>query len=138
MAKKDVFSRTLAISGTCLVWIPLLLPLIFSAASFIGDGIFRLDYLIPAELFPVALAGGGLVLWAALRAGARRGLIGAGLGVAIGALVGGQALAVITGLASGTAEPSTWLMGLVLGSLGVYLLALVEIGVGGILLAREL
>ena len=138
MAKKDIFTKVLAIVGTVLVWIPVLAPVLFSTLGFISRRVFRFDYLMPAELFPVALVGGGLLLWAALRARSRRGLIGWGLGIAVGFLVGGQALAVVTGLASGATEPTGWRMALVLGSLGVYALALVVMGVGGVLLVRDL
>jgi hypothetical protein len=138
MEKKGVLTKILAITGTVLVWLPLLAPVLFSAARIIQGRIFRFDYLMPAELFPVALAGGGLLIWGALRARAQRRLIGWGLGIAAGLLVGGQALAVVTGLASGETEPAGWQWALVLTSIGVYALALVGTGVGGILLLRDL
>jgi hypothetical protein len=47
-------------------------------------------------------------------------------------------LAVVTGLASGETEPAGWWWALVLASLIVYSLALVVIGVGGLLLLRDL
>ncbi|MCX5971526.1 MAG: hypothetical protein NTV14_08525 [Coprothermobacterota bacterium] len=72
----------------------------------------RLDYLMPAELFPAALVGGGLFILAALRARSRRVLI-AWVGVAVVFLVGSQVLAVATGLASGQTEPTGWLWTLV-------------------------
>jgi hypothetical protein len=53
-------------------------------------------------------------------------------------IVGGQALAVITGLASGASEPVGWRWALVLGSLVIYSLAIVGVGIGGILLLRDL
>ncbi len=93
---------------------------------------------MPAELFPIAMLGGGMLLWAALRARSRRGLIGWGLVIAVGMLFGGQALAVITGLASGETEPTPWLMALVLVPIGIYVLALVAVGIGGVLLVRDL
>jgi peptidoglycan/LPS O-acetylase OafA/YrhL len=99
---------------------------------------FRFDYLMPAELFPATLVGGGLLIWAALRARSRRRLIGWGLGIAVGLLVGGQVLAVVTGLASGETEPAGWWWALVLASIVIYTLALVVIGVGGVLLLRDL
>jgi hypothetical protein len=92
---------------------------------------------VPAELFPAALAGGGLLLWAALRARSRRRLIGWGLGIAVGLLVGGQVLAVVTGLASGEAGPAGWWT-IVLASIVAYSLAVVAMGVGGVLLLRDL
>jgi hypothetical protein len=51
-----------------------------------------------------------------------------------GLLAGGQALAVVTGLASGETEPGGWQWVLVLASLAIYSLALVAVGLGGILL----
>ena len=128
MAKKDILTKALAIAGTVLVWIPILAPILFSAAFLIQTGSFRLDYLMPAELFPLALLGGGFLVWAALRARARRGLIGGSLASAALLLVAGQALAVVTGLASGRTEPTGWPWALVLASLALYVLALVAPG----------
>jgi len=138
MEKQNVFSRILAVAGTALAWLPILAPVLFSVIAGVSHRVFRFDYLMPAELFPLALAGGGLLLWAALRARSQVRLIGWGLGLAAGLLVAGQALAVVTGLASGESEPAgLWWM-LVLGSLIVYSLAVVAIGVGGLRLLRVL
>jgi len=79
-----------------------------------------------------------LLIWAALRARSRRRLIGWGLGIAVGSLVASQGLAVVTGLASGATPPTGWQMVLVLTILAVYSLTLVVIGIGGVLLVREL
>ena len=138
MENRGALTKVLAIAGTVLVWFPLLAPVLLTAALFAGRGIFRFDYLMPAELFPVALAGGGLLLWAAIRARLRRGLIGWGLGVAVALLVGGQVLAVATGLASGDREPEgVWWL-LALGSIVGYGLVLAAVGVGGVLVIRDL
>jgi len=110
----------------------------FSAALFIRARMFRFDYLMPAELFPAALAGGCLLLWAALRARSRRGLIGGSLAGAVVLPVAGQALASVTGLASGRTEPTGWPWALVLASLALFVLATVVLGVGGVLLLRDL
>lgn len=138
MEKKGVLSKVLAIVGTVLVWLPILAPVLLSVVLVITEREFRFDYLMPAELFPATLVGGGLLIWAALRAHSRRRLIGWGLGIAVGLLVGGQVLAVVTGLASGETEPTGWWWALVLASIVVYSLALVVIGVGGVLLLRDL
>ncbi|MBL7201178.1 MAG: hypothetical protein ISS56_13650 [Anaerolineae bacterium] len=138
MGKKGILTKILAIAGTTLVWFPILAPVLLSVALIIQERTFRFDYLMPAELFPSALVGGCLLLWAALRAHSRRGLIGWGLGVAAGMLIGGQALAVVTGLASGEIEPAGLWWALVVASLAVYSLALVAMGVGGVLLLRDL
>jgi len=138
MKDKGVFTRILAIAGTVFVWFPILAPILFSAALFTRARVFHFDYLMPAEFFPFALAGGVLLLWAAIRARSQRGLIGWGLGIAAGLLVGGQALAVATGLASGETDATGWQWALVLGSLIAYILALIAVGVGGVLLLRDL
>lgn len=138
MEKKGLFTKILAISGTVFVWIPILAPVLFSLMLFSRSGFFRFDYLMPAEFFPVALVGGVLLLWAALRAHSHRRLIGWSLGIAVLMLFGGQALAVVTGLASGETEPAGWQWALVVASLAVYSLALVVMGIGGILMLRDL
>jgi hypothetical protein len=135
---KGVFTKILAIAGTILVWIPVLAPVLFSGIFMLRVGVFRFDYLMPAELFLLALFGGALLIWAALRARLRWGLIGWGLAIAVGMLVGGQVLAVATGLASGETEPVGWPWALVLTTLVIFSLALVTLGVGGVLLLRDL
>ncbi len=138
MEKKDAFTKILAIVGTVLAWFPILAPVLLSAATMAQGRMFRFDYLMPAELFPVALVGGCLLVWATLRARSHLNLIGWGLGIAVGSLVGGQGLAVVTGLASGETEPAGWQWALVLASIVVYSLALVAMSVGGLLLLRDL
>ena len=135
---RAAFTKTLAIAGTLLVWVPILAPVLFSALTLIRAGIFRMDYLMPAELFPVALAGGILLVWAAIRARAYQKLVGWSLAAAVVCLVGGQGLAVVTGLASGDTAPTGWQWALVIASLVIYTLALAAMGIGGILLLRRL
>ena len=138
MGKKDVLTKILAILGSVLAWIPILAPILFSLILLVQAHIFRFDFLMPAELFLFALAGGGLLVWAALRARSRLKWIAWSLGVAVVLLVGGQGLAVVTGLASGQNEPTGWRLALVLGSLVVYVLAVIALAVGGTLLLRDL
>ena len=138
MEKRGFFTKILAILGTALVWFPLLAPVLIGVVFFINTRALRFDFLMPVELFMVALIGGGLLIWAALRARSHWRLIGWGLGIAAGLLVGSQALAELTGLASGEIEPAGWVGALVLASLVVYSLAIVAIGIGGLLLLRDL
>ena len=141
MSRKAGFTKVLAILGGALVWLVLLSPLFFWLAFTIRSGRFdlaHLDYLMPAELFLVALVGGGLLIWAAIRARRRVVWLGSALVVAILALVGMQGLAVVTGLAHGETQPGGWEWGLVLGVLGIYTLALAGLGIGGIVLLGEL
>ena len=138
MEKSGILTKTLAIIGTVLVWLPILAPILFSAVAILTERKFRFDYLMPAELFPLALVGGVLLLWAALRAHLQRKLIGWGLGLTIGLPILGSVIATVTGLASGETEPVGWQWALVLAALAGYCLALVAMGVGGVLLLRDL
>jgi hypothetical protein len=138
MEKKDILSKILASAGTALVWLPLIAPVFFSVMSFLRDHRFRLDYLTPAELFPSVLIGGFLLLGAAFRGRLHRRIIGGSLAVAAAALIGGQGLAVATGLASGAAEPVGWPWALVVASIIGYLLAVVTLGIGGLFIMRRL
>ena len=138
MEKKNVLTKGLAIVGTVLAWFPILATIIISALGFFRRGFLRVDYLMPAELFLFALDGGLLLLWAALRARSRRAIIGGGLGAAVIFLAASMVLASVTGLASGAVEPGGWQMMLVLALIALYSLALVVMGVGGILLVRDL
>lgn len=137
MHTKGLFTKILTIVGTGLVWLPLLAPLLFFVGRIVIGRKGVIDYLMPAELFPAVLLGGGALLWAALRARVRQKLIGWSLGVAVGALVGSQALAVVTGLASGAREATGLWWVIVLALLGVYTLAVIIMGVGGVLLLRK-
>ncbi len=138
MANKGILTKSLGIAGTALGWFPIVAPVVFSLGAFIGRRVFRLDYLMPAELFPAVLVGGALLLWAAVRAQSNRRLIGWGLGVAAGMLFAGQAFAMVTGLASGQTEPSGWFLSILIGTLVIYVVAVVAMGVGGVLLLRDL
>ena len=138
MKKRDTFTKILAILGTILVWFPIQAPLLLAAVRGIQTGNFQLDYLAPAELFPVALAGGILLIWAALRAQAQRKIILWSCGIAIGALLVGALLTTVTGLASGETELEGFWWAFLIAPLAVYSLGLVMAGVGGVLLMLNL
>ncbi|MEJ5202001.1 MAG: hypothetical protein WHV66_07165 [Anaerolineales bacterium] len=138
MKSRGVFTKVLAVSGAVLVWFPIAAPVLLAFTALITKGRFLFDFLMPAELFPLVLLGGGLLFWAALRAHTRRKLIGWGLGTAAASLVLAQGLAVITGLASGEHEAEGWRFALVLSFMAVFWAALLALGVGGVWLLREI
>ena len=156
MIKKNILTKVLTVAGTLLVWFPILAPILLSVFSiferprFIAEPgmivdpgmlqrpLFRFDWLMPAELFPFALAGGILLIWAALRVHSHRKLIIWSFFIEIGSLVGGQILAVVTGLASGATAPAGLPWALVIASIVIYCLALITEGIGGALLLKEL
>lgn len=138
MDRKNIFTKILAVTGTVLVWFPILAPVLISAIFLLEERILRIDYLMPAELFFFFLAGSGLLLWAALRAHSHVKLVAWGLGLAVVVLGAGMWLAEASGLASGEIEPAglPWLA--VTASLAVYVLGIILVGLGGALLLRDL
>jgi len=138
MEKKTVAVRVLAIMGMVLVWIPILAPFVLAAILYIQSGRFLFDFLMPIELFPVIALGWALLILAALVSHSHWLLIGWSFVIAIILLVGGQALAVVTGLADGRIEARGFWFVLVTGIIVGCSLAVVAVGIGGILLVRNL
>jgi hypothetical protein len=136
--KKNTFTKGLAAAGTIFVWLPILAPVIFSLELLIANRIFRFDYLMPAELFPLILLGSGLLLWAAIRAKSHVKLISWSLVSAVSTLVLSQAVAVVTGIASGrtAAAGIFWILILILFAL--FFISTVILAIGGSLLTRDL
>ena len=135
--KKNILIKILSIIGTLLVALPILAPFIFSIIFFLRSGRFHFDFLMPAELFPLVLVGGGLLLWGAIRIHSQAKLIGWANGLAIFLLFASQALAVATGLASGETEMSSPWIAVVMGGIVGYILMVILLAVGGILLIRN-
>jgi len=138
MEKKDTFTKILAIAGTVLVWLPLLAPVVFSLLLLFRAHIFRFDYLMPAELFPLVLLGGGLLIWAATRARSWLRVIGGSMLAAVVLLAGSMVVAQVSGLASGAIEPAGIWWVITLAGIILFILALVVTAIGGILLLRNL
>lgn len=138
MENKGALTKTLAVAGTIFVWLPILAPILFSAVLLIRARIFRMDYLMPAELGLFAFGGGILLLMAAIRARLHQKLIGWGLGMALVMMAGIMIVPVLTGLADGSTPMGGWEWMLMLGILAAYTAAVIVIGIGGILLLRDL
>jgi hypothetical protein len=130
-------TKALALTGSVLVWTPLAAPLLFSAGKLLRGGYVLFDFLMPAELLPLVLAGGALLLCAAVSLRSRRAWVGFSLGGGLLLLFGSQGLAEVTGLASGRLAPAGWQWILVLSLLLGYDLAVLALGVAGILLIRQ-
>lgn len=137
MHSKNLLTKTLAIAGTVLTAVPLLLPLFFGLMNALSGGRFLVDFLMPAELFLVVLAGGAMLVWAAARARSRITWMTWSLSVAVCSLALSMGLAVISGLSSGEIEPQGAAWGVTLAALVVYLLAVLSLAVNGVLLARD-
>ncbi len=138
LKKNNLFTKILVVLGNILLWIPILFPFIFLIAAFVQKGSFLFDFLIPAEMFPSTLLGGGLLFWASLRTKTRCRYIGWGTGLALIMLFGSQVIANEGGLASGGAELGGGIWVIAFGMIILYDLALVLTGINGILLMRDL
>ena len=130
MEKKDALAKGPAMVGTVLVWIPVLAPVILGFISLAMDGIYRFDYLMPAELGIMVFIGGALLLWGAFRARSRQGIVIWAFSIA--------AIAVIVLITFGDVVPGSWEWMVVIGLLISYSLAIVAMGIGGIFLLRDL
>lgn len=131
-------TKILAIVGTALVWFPILAPILLSLALAVYARIFHFDYLTPAELFPLVVLGGALLLWAARRARLRLKPIAWSFGTAVAVLATGMLVAVTSGLASGATEPTGILWAIALFSIVIYTAAVLGLAVSGALLVRDL
>ena len=130
MEKKAVLSKILAVVGTVLVLFPILAPLILGFISLGMDGVYLLDYLMPAELGILVFVGGALLIWGAIRTRLRRGIIAWGFGLAAGSIV--------ILMAFGDVVPGSLEWAIAIGLLVTYSLAIMVMGVGGILLWRDI
>jgi hypothetical protein len=137
MNREKEITKVIGISGFVLVWFTVLCPFVLAIVSLIDGGGFRFDYLIPAELFLVALVSGLLLIWAALRSHTYIKWTHWPFGIAFVTLLGGMTLAKVTGLAAGKAGSEGWLP-VAIGLMIAYDLALVAMGVGGWKLCRDL
>jgi len=134
--KKQKAAKILAKLGTILILLTIFSPVLFSILIFIrSEGhVLHFDYLMPAELFPVAMIGGILLIISSILVRTFRALIISSFAAAVVMLLGGQYLAVASGLASGETEPTGCNWTLVLISLGLYFISLIIIGIAGTLL----
>jgi hypothetical protein len=136
MKSRNVFTKIFALTGVILVWIPLIFTVLTAITGSIVNRKFLFDYLMPAELSPLALAGTILLLLASTLAHAYRKPVRLGAVAAVLFLIGSQTLAVVTGLASGTAEPTGWVFVSVIVLINLYSISTVGLGAIGILLNK--
>lgn len=138
MRKNNISIRILAITGTVLLFLPVLTTILTGTFISIARHRLRVDYLMPAELGLLAIIGGGLLLLAAIISRTHFKQILLIYLLMIIMLVGSQAIAVWTGLASGAREATGWPFTLVIGMLVVYALLMVVLGLAGVQLSKDL
>jgi hypothetical protein len=129
--RKNKLTRFLAVTGTVMIWLPIFFTILTSIIFTTMTSNFRIDYLMPAELFPVALIGGLLLFWAAARIRTRHKTIGFMILSMFAFLAAGQILAVVTGLASGAINREGWIFTVVIVTIALYTLTLIALGING-------
>ncbi|MBO8158447.1 hypothetical protein [Thermosyntropha sp.] len=63
MDNKYRLAKFITIIRTVLIWLPIFFAIVTGIVGTVLSHEFRFDYLMPADLFPVALAGGLLFLF---------------------------------------------------------------------------
>ncbi len=137
-AAKPKLARFLTLLGDAVLWIPILLSI---AAAIIGSAAekrFLFDYLLPAELFPVAAFGAIILIIGAYLSRRLYKFICATSLLMAAFLAAGQLTAVLTGLASGETAAEGAVFNLVLALIAAYSLLLLINCVAGLRLAISL
>lgn len=138
MDRKTKITRSLALLGTTLVWFPIAALVFTTTVGSIQTRTFIMDFLMPAELFFLVLIGGGLLIWAAFRSNNLKLPIILTLSLGITMVIGGQGLAMLTGLADGRVGMESGWFTVLAVMLGVYSLTVILLGIWGVRLLAEI
>jgi hypothetical protein len=130
MERKGTFSKILVIVGTVLVWFPILAPFLFGIIPLVSDGVYRFDFLMPAELGILVFIGGIMLMWGAIRVRSRKPIVAWGL------VIAAASIAVLFAL--GDVTPGSPQFFIAIGLLIAYALSIVVMGIGGALLWSDL
>lgn len=136
--QKSVLTKIFTISGTVLLWAPILFMFLTAIVGSIIGKELLFDYLMLAEMFPIIALGLVLLVLASILCHMFRKWFGWGSVAALVALASGQILAVASGLASGAMAPSGIFFAAVIASIVVYNLVVVALAILGILLIKRL
>ncbi len=138
MGNRGVLTKILAVIGMILLWAPLAFMILTSVIGSIMMGQFHCDFLIPAELFPIVIVGGLLLMWAALRAKLMRKPIIIDLIAAAVFLFAAQGIAILSGIASGAAAATGFYWWLIIATFVLHILSELGMAICGIMLIRKL
>ncbi len=138
MKARLVLARISAIVGSVLLLFPVVFMLVTSIPGSIMRGAFLMDFLLPAELGLLVLLGALLLLAGAILAKRQVRAVAVTLGLMVFTLVGGQLLAVVSGLAHGDREPGGPIFLTVIASIILYDIFTLLLGIIGVRLALSL
>ena len=136
--QKNALIKIFAISGTVMLWAPILFMFITAIFGSIARKTLLFDYLMLAEMFPIVALGLVLLIIATLLTRTFRKWFGWGSVAALVALVVGNMIAVASGLASGTASESGGYFMIVIASIVVFNILVVALAILAIMLLRRI
>ena len=136
--QRSVLTKIFTISGTLLLWAPILFMFITGIVGSIMSKTLLFDYLMLAEMFPIVALGLVLLVLASLLSGTFRKWFGWGSVAALVTLSCGQIFASVSGLASGALAENGAAFAVVIASIVIYNIIVVALAILGILLIRRL
>ena len=136
--QRSVLTKIFTISGTLLLWAPILFMFITGIVGSIMSSTLLFDYLMLAEMFPIVALGLMLLVLASLLCRTFRKWFGWGSVAALVALTSGQIFASVSGLASGALAENGAAFAVVIASIVVYNIVVAALAILGILLIRRL
>ena len=136
--QKAALTKIFAISGTVVLWAPILFMFVTAIIGSIAGKALLFDYLMLAELFPIVALGLILLVLSSLLSRTFRKWFGWGSVAALLALTSAQILATASGLASGALAESGGVFVTVITAIVIYNIIIVALAILAILLLRRL
>jgi len=136
--QKSVLTKIFTISGTLLLWAPILLMFVTAIFGSIMNKSLLFDYFMLVELFPLIALGLVLLVLASLLSGTFRKWFGWGSIAALVTLSAAQIFSSVSGLASGALVENGGTLAVFIASIVVYNLVVVALAILGVLLVRRL
>ena len=136
--QKAALTKVFAVSGTVVLWAPILFMFVTAIVGSIAGKALLFDYLMLAELFPIVALGLILLVLASLFSRTFRKWFGWGSVAALLALTCAQILATASGLSSGALAESGGVFITVIAAIVIYNIIVGALAILAILLLRRL
>ncbi len=136
--QKRALTKVFAVSGTVVLWAPILFLFVTAIVGSIEGKALLFDYLMLAELFPIVALGLILLVFASLLSGLYRKWFGWGSVAALLSLTAAQIVSTASGLASGALAESGGVLATVIAAIVVYNVIIGALAVLAIFLLRRL
>lgn len=138
MNNKTFWLRVMTVAGVMIVWSPLVLMLLTGIPRLFRSGMLQFDYLLPAELFPLLLIGGLLLLAVSLSQKLERRLVGLGMLIPVASLLLLILFANVSGMDKSPTSPTGFQMAMIAFFMIAYTAGVGLLGVGGLRLHKQI